>query len=1032
MLAEVVLRPPDVRHLDAAFQGMAASPRRESSLKVSIGDLFATRCATCGRTLVVDEIVVGPRPTDERWPSPPAAARPIARHYRCTVCRDQRGGAEHRQAPLDADDLVRATADVGGREVRARRCAAGSRRSTGAETLVDELLDLHTPRQLVGLAAILDADRERPARGAGPGRAPAGAAPRDPAGQPARDHGRAGPPTLRIAGGPRPAAERDPVARTQPVARVRGRVPDRPRVRPAARGRRARARPGAARRGPAQPRRGGRDRGPRALPARRACAPSRDEPAHPGRSAAAPRIRLVLGQPPMRPEPRTAGRRVPRDVVGPRARGRGAPAARRAGRRRRCAPPWSWQAAAIGRALEAVEPAMARDGRVVLLVDGGPEALVAAVLGGASAGLPARQRAARRRRRRGRRSRRAAAAGRRPAARPADAGERRRCDRSRAAPATRTSCPGAGLFAAPERFDQRPFSAAEAARTVTETAVEMLRARGEPARYERLLGEILVGLDRAGQLRRLATADHDATAATGTPVEPGHPGRSETDDGAGRRPVSGFTGATRDAADGPAAVPVERSGRRRIAARRRREASAGDGVARPGRSAARAHPRRAGPAHATGGSSRSSPAAGGSPTRDDREARRGPARRPRRMGRLQPPVDRRARCPRRRSSSGSPRCSPATTCRTRRSSGPASTATGAWPARPTGWSPATTCSGAARSTRSCSRRSPTRGHRLGMRVWIGAARADPPDATASSLGDLLDEREKRAYLGAISRAGRGPRRRRLHLVRPRQGGVPVRGRVDRDARRAAPAPSRAHPARRRARPVPRHRPGADRARPLQARPLAAAARRPSRTAAGTSSSPTTCARFLGRESRSTSPTWSPTSASIRSSSGAASRCRCSAAEPRVRGAAALRPSVNRDPTQRRRATHSPRTRCHVTQETHVTEPMPARRVDDLADRFWEAILELNPTTATFYGDDRYADRLEDPGPEGRAEDARAHGADRRRGARDRDRRPADRGPDHPRHAPGHRRAQHRGGRPAPPRSSASSTRWAGRSSSCRS
>src|SRR5687768_10621471 len=27
VLAEVVLRPPDVRHLDAAFQGMSASPR---------------------------------------------------------------------------------------------------------------------------------------------------------------------------------------------------------------------------------------------------------------------------------------------------------------------------------------------------------------------------------------------------------------------------------------------------------------------------------------------------------------------------------------------------------------------------------------------------------------------------------------------------------------------------------------------------------------------------------------------------------------------------------------------------------------------------------------------------------------------------------------------------------------------------------------------------------------------------------------------------------------------------------------------
>jgi uncharacterized protein (DUF885 family) len=41
-------------------------------------------------------------------------------------------------------------------------------------------------------------------------------------------------------------------------------------------------------------------------------------------------------------------------------------------------------------------------------------------------------------------------------------------------------------------------------------------------------------------------------------------------------------------------------------------------------------------------------------------------------------------------------------------------------------------------------------------------------------------------------------------------------------------------------------------------------------------------------------------------------------------------------------------------------------VNDLSDRFWEAILELNPTTATVYGDERYADRLEDPGPAGRA------------------------------------------------------------------
>ena len=41
-------------------------------------------------------------------------------------------------------------------------------------------------------------------------------------------------------------------------------------------------------------------------------------------------------------------------------------------------------------------------------------------------------------------------------------------------------------------------------------------------------------------------------------------------------------------------------------------------------------------------------------------------------------------------------------------------------------------------------------------------------------------------------------------------------------------------------------------------------------------------------------------------------------------------------------------------------------VNVLADRFWESILELNPSTATVYGDERYNDRLEDPSPGGRA------------------------------------------------------------------
>ena len=45
---------------------------------------------------------------------------------------------------------------------------------------------------------------------------------------------------------------------------------------------------------------------------------------------------------------------------------------------------------------------------------------------------------------------------------------------------------------------------------------------------------------------------------------------------------------------------------------------------------------------------------------------------------------------------------------------------------------------------------------------------------------------------------------------------------------------------------------------------------------------------------------------------------------------------------------------------------PISPVSELSDRFWEGILELNPTTATVYGDERYNDRLEDPSPAGRA------------------------------------------------------------------
>jgi hypothetical protein len=498
MLAEVVLRPPDVRHLDAAFQGMAASPRGDSSLKVSIGDLFSTHCATCSRALVVDDIVWS---LEDSEGNPIDTPRAVTRHYRCTVCRDQRGGSEHRQGPLDDEDLARATADAGAEQMRTM-LRGRFPDIAGAATLPDELLDLHTPRQLVGLGAILERI-ESDLRAA-----PVLAALRLamlhailPASRLATQPGRAA--ALRVAGGHvRPPSatqwrERNPWLAFEDAFRgVRGFI----------------QRLDAGSMGALQARLG---EDLRSLGEGTATAvlglsgPSgllslHDDSTGHSRTAATPRVRLVLGQPPMRPSldrlaaayhgaawvlGREAAALLPVDAL--------ASSSLRA--------PWSWQAASVARALEAVEPVMARDGRVVQLVDGGAEAVVAAVMAGATAGyrilsarladpdddaagivelLPPGGLMPPGPRTRGN-------VGLEP--RPGGAGDP-------------DVVPGRGLFAPPERFDQRPFSAADAARTVTDTTVEILRARGEPARYERVLGEVLVGLDRAGQLRRLAAA----------------------------------------------------------------------------------------------------------------------------------------------------------------------------------------------------------------------------------------------------------------------------------------------------------------------------------------------------------------------------------------------------------------------------------------------------------------------------------------------------------------------------------------------
>ena len=255
---------------------------------------------------------------------------PIRKHYRCPVCRDQLGGGEQRQAPLDANDLKLALDRDSGdaRDVLRDRFPV----LEGGESLADELLDLHTPRQLAALAAILE-------RVEGDLRAaPIASALRlailhalGPASRLATSPGRVAP--LKIAGGhvrlPGGAhwRERNPwLAFEDGVRLVRGFV--------------QRLESGAW--GPV-PARLGDDL--RSLVEGSATAMLKQgtsaalgalqlETAHLADAGERPRVRLVVGTPPLRPVDRAPRLGLPRDGVGPRARGRGDAAPRAAVRAR--------------------------------------------------------------------------------------------------------------------------------------------------------------------------------------------------------------------------------------------------------------------------------------------------------------------------------------------------------------------------------------------------------------------------------------------------------------------------------------------------------------------------------------------------------------------------------------------------------------------------------------------------------------------------------------------------------------------------
>jgi hypothetical protein len=493
LLAEIVLRPPDIRHLDAAFQALAASPRGETSLRLAVGGTFATHCATCNRSLHADDIV-WETPSDP----PGAPPIPIRKIYRCATCHEQHGGGEQRQAALDDEDRTHAAPLPAAAEVR-----SGLRDRfpvpPGAGDLVDQLLALHTDRQIVGLAAILERI-EGDARGE-----PVQAALRLafleavlPASRLATGSDRLA--SLRVSNGRvrLPAGqwrERNPwLAFDEGFRLVRPFVE---RLDGDADGS-VQARLGVdlwslGEGGATAAVRAASPAGQRALEAEVEELVRRPSP----------RVRLILGQPPIRPT--QEGLAVSYLLTGW-VLGREAAAALPI--EPLLGPPvkvaWSWQSAALRRSLASIEPLLEPDGRAVIVLEsGGAEALVSTALGGAGAGFRLVE------------------------ARLAEPGENHGGIVELAPPGavlppgarTRANValpplpggagdsevvPGRGMFAPPERVDARPFSPAEAARTVTEAALEILLSRGEAATTDQLLGEILIGLDRAGQLRRLA------------------------------------------------------------------------------------------------------------------------------------------------------------------------------------------------------------------------------------------------------------------------------------------------------------------------------------------------------------------------------------------------------------------------------------------------------------------------------------------------------------------------------------------------
>jgi hypothetical protein len=536
LLADVVVRPPDLRHLDAAAQAIAIRPLREASVKKAIEDLFASTCPVCGHAVVLESLVWEPgdgrsgaatgkaagKATGKAAAQPSVAgAAPAAgggavggmirqhatrREFRCAACQQERGGAELRHAEPSPPDVALAGFSDLPAEVREGLC----RRFPTPEKMPDQdlpeqLVDLHTARQLLGLNAILEGiELETRA-------APLMAALRlaflhAVAASSRLNSYKGKPAALRVARGAlrQPVAhawrERNPwLAFEEGLRAVRGFVGNLESDEKRSVAARFASDLLELQDGTANVVLG--ESTPGAL---RRIGLAGDRIA---RSGTPSRVRLAIGQAPLR----LTGDRLA-EAYHQTAWALGSGAASMLPFEELYLPPSRDPrrnaaedlARALGRSLAIATPALAQNGRaIVLLDDADPRPLVAAAIGGAAAGW----RLVEARLHRGDEESAGVVVFVPPTGVVAP-GPRTRANRPLPTVEGGAGDPGTiagqGVFAAPEKLGEGQFRAPAAAQTVNDTVIGLLKARGEPACFEDLLGDLLIGLDRGGHLARFA------------------------------------------------------------------------------------------------------------------------------------------------------------------------------------------------------------------------------------------------------------------------------------------------------------------------------------------------------------------------------------------------------------------------------------------------------------------------------------------------------------------------------------------------